>query len=423
MTNHKHHDWKRDLNRSTIADTKLGRQLGELFSKHLSGATSSSRSTDSPLSFKTQYSKCKALINAVTALKNLREVHIRSLWQIEPHHINALCAIWVADGNTKGGIENKLSHMRSLAQWLRKPHLVPDTDSIPEIEHLPIRSGIATRDKSWEGNQVNVGETIEAAMRLDVHVGAQLLLQITLGLRKEESFLFRPKTPLIQNKDGYIALIEHGTKGGRVREVALTNPMQKAVLDYVKIFANSKSGSTIPLNYTLQQWDNHYYYIVRKLGITKKDSGVTSHGLRHQNLQGIYKKITGFDAPVKALVEGVVSMNAPSSHDEARQIVALVAGHSKLSKSNAYLGAVMRTTGGKRKSKRESVTNEMILGEIKKASGNKKQAAINLGISRPYLYKRLGLMVKIEINSQAPNNSNPPKDDPRDEGDSLVPIA
>ncbi len=401
MTNYKHHDWKRDLNRSILADTKLGRQLGELFAEHLRGATSNSRTTDSPLSFKTQNSKCKALINAVIFLKNLKKTPIHSLWQIQAHHINALCAAWVSDGNTKGGIENKLSHMRSLAKWLRKPHLVPDTDRIPEIDHLPIRSGITTIDKSWNGNKVDVGETIEAAMRLDAHVGAQLLLQITLGLRKEESFLFRPKAPLIQNEDGYTVLIEHGTKGGRVREVPLTNSMQKAALDYVIIFANSKSGTTIPLNYTLQQWDNHYNYVVRKLGITKKDSGVTSHGLRHQNLQGIYKKITGFDAPVKAIVESVVSINAPSNHDDARQIVALVAGHSKLSKSNAYLGAIKRTTGGKRKSKRESVTDEMILEGIKKANGNKKLAAKTLGISRPYIYRRLDLIAQAEIKRQA----------------------
>lgn len=395
---HIHHDWKRDLERSELANTKLGRQLAEQFSKNLTGTTSSSRTTDSPISFKTQEEKCKALINAVLSLKSLSKNAIRTLWQIEPLHIEALCQQWIAAGNSIGNIENKLSHMRSLAKWIGKKEMVPDTDDIEALVSVERRSGIAKIDKSWEGNEIDVGQKIEDAMKIDPHVGVQLLLQIALGVRKQESFLFRPKAPIIQTENGRKVLVEDGTKGGLAREVPLTSPAQEAVIDFARVYANSKSGTTIPLNFTFDQWDNHYCYIMKKLGITKKGAGVTSHGLRHQNLQGLYKQITGKDAPVKSLANGLTTN--PDNHDQARQIVALTAGHSKLSKSNAYIGS-NSDVGGKRKSKKELVPDDMILAMIKQCGGNKKLAAETLGISRPYIYKRLDLILDAESKRQA----------------------
>jgi hypothetical protein len=39
--------------------------------------------------------------------------------------------------------------------------------------------------------------------------------------------------------------------------------------------------------------------LLKKHGFTKKNLGVTAHGLRHQYMQNLYKQLTGSDSPVR----------------------------------------------------------------------------------------------------------------------------
>ncbi len=71
-----------------------------------------------------------------------------------------------------------------------------------------------------------------------------------------------------------------------------------------------------------------------QVGISRKD-GITSHGLRHERLNEIYRELTGQPSPVKGGARGI---SATHTDKIARQEIAEVAGHSRDSISSAYIG-------------------------------------------------------------------------------------
>ena len=93
-------------------------------------------------------------------------------------------------------------------------------------------------------------------------------------------------------------------------------------------------------SHNLEQAMARFGYVMRKFGLTKKKSGVTSHGLRHEGLIDEYEKLTGHAAPVRGGAKLSKTIDTP-----ARQEVAELAGHTRRRASSAYLGSsiVMRS--------------------------------------------------------------------------------
>jgi Integrase/Phage integrase, N-terminal/Bacterial regulatory protein, Fis family len=396
------HNWNRDIDRTGLRATRIGGQLIELFKKNLSAPTSSSRTTDSPLSYKTQGSKCRAIINLVIALRELPDSAIKSLWHIETKHIEILCEQWRKTGNTIRAIENKLSHLRSLSKWIGKPKLVPRTDCIIALHGMTRSTSVATEDKSWSGNNVDASAVIGKAFMLDPYVGVQLLLQKTFGLRAQESFLLKPRKGFVAIEEMLWLRVEDGTKAKRPRVSPVLHDYQKAVLNLAMRYANHKSGSTIPVRYSLEQWRSHYYYICKRIGLTKNEIGVTSHGLRHEALQNLYQYASGEQAPIKLVKQiGNTEEYAHRAKDKtevqrlAEIIVAEAAGHSKVQKAGAYIGSDSKPRAVSA-SKMHSVTDEMIKAAMLDTRGSKAAAAKKIDISRSYFHNRLNLMLKTE---------------------------
>jgi len=88
-----------------------------------------------------------------------------------------------------------------------------------------------------------------------------------------------------------------------------------------------------PTKYNFKQWRNHYYYICKLNGISRQD-GITSHGLRHERLNEIYREMTGTESPIK---DKLILANR-AIDQVARQEIAEVAGHSRASLAGAYIG-------------------------------------------------------------------------------------
>jgi DNA-binding NtrC family response regulator len=140
-------------------------------------------------------------------------------------------------------------------------------------------------------------------------------------------------------------------------------------------------GSTIPDGYNLRQWKDHYYHVMKKHGVTRRALGITSHGLRHQNLQGLYARETGFEAPIKR-PESRADLVA---HRQALQIVVEAAGHSRPAKANAYLS----TFHVQKKLSAPKISASDAREALEQTQGNKTHAAKALGISRQALYRLL----------------------------------
>lgn len=165
----------------------------------------------------------------------------------------------------------------------------------------------------------------------------QLELQLAFGMRAEESFLFRPMMSLIEALERHSVRIEHGTKGGLPRDVAVDETVQLDVLSRAGWRAKGKNSTMIPSDYSLASWRNHYYHVVRTCGIRKDTAngglGVTSHGLRHEYLNQLFEKIVGKPSPVRGGTD-----YDPHLYELAMRMVVERAGHFNRYKAGAYLG-------------------------------------------------------------------------------------
>ena len=294
------------------------------------------------ISQKTTEARLYGVCSAIETLIDLKFA-IKSLHSVGEKHIAALHAAWGEAGGrhhkSPGRIHNLNSYLRLLFDIHLKKHGLVKPVSFYDVNC--VRTYAATEDKSWEGRGLDVEAIIgRIAARGGDHqiAAAQLELCLTFGLRVREAWLARPLQLLDEAIDREILRIEHGTKGGRPRDVPLIQLAQLDVLTRVAAFARGQHQSMIPLRYELNQWGSRYYTIVRSHGIRRDDSegalGVTSHGLRHQYLHAVYKRLTGSDAPIK----GATTIDL-DTHRAALKTLIEHAGHSDIRKASAYLGS------------------------------------------------------------------------------------
>lgn len=361
-------------------------ELRELFEQHLSKPHSRTRQSKADLGIKTQRLRCLNMVAAIEELINRGKYDISSLAKLKEKHIEYLINSWVEKGQTKGTIENKVTYLATLCQWLGKKGMVKTSSNYGVLAEMPSRSGTAMTDKSWEAVAVDATAIIGRIALEDKHVAIQMMMQLTFGLRVEEAALLRPFDVIMRIHGEVYLMIADGTKGGRPRRVEIEDESTLDVIELAKRYVNNKSKTTIPEQFTLAQWKRHYHKLVSKHGVNKKTLGITSHGLRHQYLNNLYKNLTDMDSPVRGGEKPV-----PDILHTARQIISEHAGHSSIYKANAYIGShqsqKMKTSA--------DLTDIQILQAIDDCNGNKMHAAEKLNCARSYLYKRLKDMAKL----------------------------
>jgi len=168
---------------------------------------------------------------------------------------------------------------------------------------------------------------------------------MAFGLRRKEAVMFCPRSaefpayamPLNHPPcEWYLSFlrVKRGTKGGRLRYTAVRSEERRAALAEAERLVRGKGGHIGRPGLTLKQSLDLFSNVVRQVGLTKKELGVTPHGLRHQFAGDLYFDIARVKAPVK---NGEALVDAAAMKD-AYQQVARQLGHNRPQISNAYLG-------------------------------------------------------------------------------------
>lgn len=266
---------------------------------------------------------------------------------LRTRHIEFAVKRWLERGLTIATIHTYLSHLRVLSEWIRKPGLVRPPTHYEGLFEAGKRSIVATRDRSWTGNGVDANAVIAKVFEMDERVGLQLQICRAFGLRVKEAIMLRPRADVINAGqalaidpslatpvvDRYL-VVHRGTKGGRERLVPIDSPSKEAAIAAAVAATSNESSHMGRNDRSLLQSYRRYYYVLDACGVTAKDLGVTSHGLRHEYAADVYADVSGQPAPIR----GGDVPDKPSD-DRARLTVARQLGHGRKQIASAYLGS------------------------------------------------------------------------------------
>lgn len=281
-------------------------------------------------------------------IPEVRRFKLKSPRNLRSKHIEALITDWIARGLSVAYVHNMLSLFRIFCLWIGKPGMVLPTEKIIINPRYQRRKLVATQDTTWKGCGLDVAEMLPKIAQQHPRVGMVLQLMSVFGLRLKEASLLRPH---LADQENYLD-INRGTKGGRDRTHKITRLKERDVLERAKKIVDDRNACLIPSDKTYRSWMNHIYYVLRRHGVTRKQCGTSSHGLRRQALNDEYRDITGFLSPVQGGKPGEVSQEMDRF---ARQQVAETAGHCRRQISSAYLGGVLRP----KKKQHEGSQNEV----------------------------------------------------------------
>lgn len=290
-------------------------------------------------SYKTRYNHTREVLRFVATLRQIG-YGVQKWTNITNKHIAAVVNHWRDEKLSVATIKEYLSAVRVAARHFDNSSIAPDNRAFG----LENRVYVTNQDKSvpQAAYERAVAMLKSSDSINDNRVAAQLMLQRTLGLRKEESFKFKPERSVLQ--DGRL-LISAGTKGGRERIIHHATSEAQAAIAYAKCVISSTN--TMANTMTERQWNSFYYRTLRVHGISKATCGASSHGLRHAYAQQHYHQITGFAAPVKfgsveafrINAEKLGGSNWRALDQEARSIIMGELGHHRNDVAGIYVGA------------------------------------------------------------------------------------
>jgi len=365
---------------SSPLPAEFKKELAALFQKNGNAIQSKSRISTKAASIKTQQ---RRVWNIARAFVDLRAggFKLTSPYALKKKHLEYLVRTWLEAKREVGTMENNLTYLRTIAGWMGKHDLVGGLRDYAGVADDMRRSYVATEDKSWVGKGIDLFEVIESVEQTDRHVGMTLRLCAAFGLRREEGSMLRPGRAARGDK---FLSVSHGTKGGRPRNVPIEFEWQYDLLERAHAISHAEIGSMIPPGYTPKTWTTRFSTVLRKHGITKAGLGVTTHGLRHGFAQELYARL----AKVPAAVKRGDDRPDLDAHADATATVVEALGHSRASKSNAYLSSFRYTP------RAVKPTLEQVETALVSSKGNKAHAALALGISRQSLYRILDSSTK-----------------------------
>lgn len=260
----------------------------------------------------------------------MRDRRLHTLSQVKPRHIQRLLQLWTQQEISPRSQKNYFSSLRWF--WRMCGIAVKDIENYSDThEDYRIRCA-ATRDKSWAGNGVDFEKVVKQMYQLD-SVGARLLTVMrTFGLSMKEALCMQPH----EVDQGNTVVLTKGTKSGKHRQIDLQtfdSGLMRQVLNEMKEQVRPEQHLAWE-NLSLQQARWRLNYLCRKVGLTKKQLGVTLHGLRHQWAHEKLQDLIDVRDPV--LGGKPIDYRTLSG---ARQQIFEAMGHHRISVTSTYYGS------------------------------------------------------------------------------------
>jgi integrase len=262
--------------------------------------------------------------------RNFREVHM-----------HVLARHWEEQGKSSATIQNRISTFRVFAEWIGKPGMIGDSTKYVENPKAVKRRHATDRDKSWDANKADFEKQLARIEAYDERLAVMAMVSNAFGLRRKEAVTFRPHVAERELDGKPCIVVEFGTKGGRPRVIPIELPFQQYALERAKQLVKTARGSLGWEGYTLKQSLSKFSNSMTKLKITKRDLGVTFHGLRHQYANEKYERMTGVPSPVRGGKKGDVD---PETDYIARMQTSEALGHSRIGVTASYYGSHRRSS-------------------------------------------------------------------------------
>lgn len=143
-----------------------------------------------PVSNATLEKREKRLFAALNELQRMG-YKFTSLDSLQRRHIKALGTKWAKDGYSPSTIQNDLSMLRLLFQWIDKPEIMGESAEFVPSKKFVTRTTHAQYDHSWTAAGVAADRLIGLVSQYDRHVGIQLRLCHAFYLRRQEAVMFK----------------------------------------------------------------------------------------------------------------------------------------------------------------------------------------------------------------------------------------
>lgn len=308
------------------------------------------------------------LMRAVIQLKEIG-MPIQNLSELSAKHSIALIVHWKKMGHVAATIQNKLSAMRKFFLLVGKEEMLPKAVKLygilakKGIDHSGLRrSQIATTSKSWTMKGVNANTVLKDAYAEDMYVGMYLEAEALFGMRLNEAIHWQPNA----SSDPRHLFIFHGAKGGLPRSVEYSSDpvresQQREFVARAKIVAQEHPrGVLMPKRKTVRQAKNRFYTVMKKIGVTKSQLGVTGHGLRHEFAANLYEEVSGLRPPVEGVHTPQEYEDRLGAVDQAELAVSRALGHARRAVSGAYNGSRFQLTGSKMTREGRMLLNNLV---------------------------------------------------------------
>jgi len=263
---------------------------------------------------------------------------IRSLSEV---HVEALVKDWMKNEFAIKSIQNNLSRLRRIAQWIGKPDLIPNRYLFRLYPHVPQEqlrvNPVAERSKSWSEQGIDVVGKILEADSIDARFGAMLRLGVAFGLRRKEQLRAKP---YLMDAGTVLLIRQNMAKSGKDRDIPIEHPFQRVCLEHSKRLCRNRDQHLGWDGYTFDQNIERYKYFMRKLGITGKDSDCVGHGLRAEYAENI-ALLNGLVPPV---LGGKISQIDEQARIAIQNIVSRNMGHHRPEVTQAYYGEFRKDT-------------------------------------------------------------------------------